>query len=118
MGASRHLPAHRSSSQTCNTSLKVSPLHATTPRLLQVAGRAGRYGSAYSRGVVTALRAEDLDTLRGALGAPSEPLEAAYVFPSLGQLELLHGQHPQVGHDISRRAQWPGRCPSAQVPAG
>ena len=62
-----------------------------------MAGRAGRYGSAFSSGVVTALSAEDLATLRGALGAPSEELTAAYVFPSLGQLELLHGQHPQVG---------------------
>lgn len=60
----------------------------------QVAGRAGRYGSRYPRGTVTALCSEDLAVLAGALQQPSDELEAAYLFPSLAQLEMLHGQHP------------------------
>ena len=61
-----------------------------------MAGRAGRYGSRYPSGTVTALSAEDLGTLAAALQAPSEPLATAFVFPSLPQLELLHGQFPRV----------------------
>lgn len=68
------------------------------PALLlpQIAGRAGRFGSRFPNGVVTATCSEDLATLAEALQQPSEELQAAFVFPSLAQLELLHGQFPEV----------------------
>ncbi len=62
----------------------------------QVAGRAGRYGSRFPTGVVTAMNPEDLDILADALQQPSDELQTAFVFPSLAQLEMLHSQHPKV----------------------
>jgi hypothetical protein len=70
---------------------------------MQVAGRAGRFGSRFPSGVVTATSAEDLAYLTAALQEPSDELDTAVIFPSLVQLELLHGQHPQVGG-------WMGAC--------
>ena len=64
---------------------------------LQVAGRAGRYGGRFPSGVATACSAEGLEYLAHCLAQPSEPLQRAVLFPSLGQLELLSGLHPQVG---------------------
>jgi ATP-dependent RNA helicase SUPV3L1/SUV3 len=67
----------------------------TTAEIKQVAGRAGRYGSRFPTGVVTAMNAEDLDILEDALQQPSDELQTAFVFPSLTQLEMLHSQHPR-----------------------
>lgn len=64
---------------------------------LQVAGRAGRFGSQFPDGIVTALDPADLALLAHELEQPSEELATAFLFPSLSQLELLHGQYPQVG---------------------
>lgn len=61
-----------------------------------MAGRAGRYGSRFPTGIVTAMSAEDLDILEDALQQPSDELHTAFVFPSLPQLEMLHSQHPKV----------------------
>ncbi|KAL4452034.1 hypothetical protein ABPG75_007696 [Micractinium tetrahymenae] len=67
----------------------------TPAEVKQVAGRAGRYGSRFSSGIVTATSAEDLDYVAWALQQPPEPLQRAYLLPSLAQIELLHGLHPQ-----------------------
>ncbi|KAL4437560.1 hypothetical protein ABPG77_003541 [Micractinium sp. CCAP 211/92] len=67
----------------------------TPSEVKQVAGRAGRYGSRFPSGVVTATSAEDLDYVAWALQQPPEPLQSAYLLPSLAQIELLHGLHPQ-----------------------
>ncbi|PSC71108.1 ATP-dependent RNA helicase mitochondrial [Micractinium conductrix] len=67
----------------------------TTSEVKQVAGRAGRYGGRFPSGVATACSAEGLEYLAHCLAQPSEPLQRAVLFPSLGQLELLSGLHPQ-----------------------
>ena len=83
------------------------------PHFRQVAGRAGRYGSRFPTGIVTAMNPEDLEILADALQQPSDELQTAFVFPSLAQLEMLHSQHPKV-----RRAQGGGRGLSASRQGG
>ncbi|GKV42467.1 hypothetical protein SLEP1_g49865 [Rubroshorea leprosula] len=47
----------------------------TVPKIKQIAGRAGRYGSKFPVGEVTCLRADDLPLLHSSLTAPSPILE-------------------------------------------
>ncbi|KAL4857153.1 DExH-box ATP-dependent RNA helicase DExH16 [Chlorella vulgaris] len=67
----------------------------TAAEIKQIAGRAGRYGSRFPSGTVTAMNAADLRVVADALQQPSEALTTAHLLPSLSQLELLHSQHPQ-----------------------
>jgi hypothetical protein len=55
----------------------------------QIAGRAGRFGTAYAQGVVATLHEADRDYLRHCLLQPYESVPAAGIFPSRPQLELL-----------------------------
>ena len=47
----------------------------TTSQALQIAGRAGRYGTQYEDGEVTTFRSEDLPMLKVILGGAVEPIE-------------------------------------------
>jgi ATP-dependent RNA helicase SUPV3L1/SUV3 len=76
----------------------------TAAEIKQIAGRAGRYGSRFPSGTVTAMNAADLRVVADALQQPSEVLTTACLLPSLSQLELLHAQHPQVGTSLSAAA--------------
>mmetsp|Transcript_540 Transcript_540/g.1264 ORF Transcript_540/g.1264 Transcript_540/m.1264 type:complete len:440 (+) Transcript_540:1278-2597(+) len=55
----------------------------------QIAGRAGRFGTAYSAGEVTTLHAADGGHLRHCLLQPDDAVRQAGIFPSREQLELL-----------------------------
>ncbi|CAH0717326.1 unnamed protein product, partial [Brenthis ino] len=55
---------------------------------LQIAGRAGRYGSAWETGHVTTYKAEDLATLKTLLAQPPEPVAQAGLHPTAEQMEL------------------------------
>ncbi|RVE42605.1 hypothetical protein evm_012746 [Chilo suppressalis] len=55
---------------------------------LQIAGRAGRYGSTWETGYVTAYRSEDLSTLKTLLFKPPEPVTQAGLHPTAEQMEL------------------------------
>lgn len=55
---------------------------------LQIAGRAGRYGSAWETGHVTSYRPEDLATLKTLLSQPPEPVTQAGLHPTSEQMEL------------------------------
>lgn len=55
---------------------------------LQIAGRAGRYGTQWERGYVTTYRAEDLSTLKNLLSQTPEPLTQAGLHPTADQIEL------------------------------
>ncbi|CAG5009895.1 unnamed protein product [Parnassius apollo] len=55
---------------------------------LQIAGRAGRYGSAWETGYVTAFKPEDLATLKTLLSKPSDPVTQAGLHPTAEQMEL------------------------------
>ncbi|XP_050678930.1 ATP-dependent RNA helicase SUV3 homolog, mitochondrial isoform X1 [Leptidea sinapis] len=55
---------------------------------LQIAGRAGRYGSAWETGYVTTFRPEDLPTLKTLLSNCPEPVVQAGLHPTAEQMEL------------------------------
>ncbi|XP_049865438.1 ATP-dependent RNA helicase SUV3 homolog, mitochondrial [Pectinophora gossypiella] len=55
---------------------------------LQIAGRAGRYGSAWETGYVTTYKAEDLATLKTLLSKPPDPVAQAGLYPTAEQMEL------------------------------
>ncbi|XP_038213774.1 ATP-dependent RNA helicase SUV3 homolog, mitochondrial isoform X2 [Zerene cesonia] len=55
---------------------------------LQIAGRAGRYGSAWETGYVTTFKAEDLPTLKMLLSKPPDPVTQAGLHPTSEQMEL------------------------------
>lgn len=55
---------------------------------LQIAGRAGRFGTQWQNGFVTTFRADDLGTLRDLLSQTPEPLVQAGLHPTAEQIEL------------------------------
>ncbi|XP_041972832.1 ATP-dependent RNA helicase SUV3 homolog, mitochondrial [Aricia agestis] len=55
---------------------------------LQIAGRAGRYGSAWETGYVTTFRADELGTLKELLGRSPDPVAQAGLHPTAEQMEL------------------------------
>ncbi|XP_047526470.1 ATP-dependent RNA helicase SUV3 homolog, mitochondrial [Vanessa atalanta] len=55
---------------------------------LQIAGRAGRYGSAWETGYVTTFKPEDLATLKTLLAQPPDPITQAGLHPTAEQMEL------------------------------
>lgn len=68
-----------------------------TPSLAkQIAGRAGRSGSAYASGVATCLQDADLTYLRESYEQPPTPLTSAGLFPSSEQMEAFAQQMPGV----------------------
>lgn len=55
---------------------------------LQIAGRAGRYGTQWEHGYVTAFKQEDLTTLQMLLKQDPEPIIQAGLHPTADQIEL------------------------------
>ncbi|XP_072942061.1 ATP-dependent RNA helicase SUV3 homolog, mitochondrial [Epargyreus clarus] len=55
---------------------------------LQIAGRAGRYGSVWETGYVTTYKPEDLATLKTLLAKPPDPITQAGLHPTAEQMEL------------------------------
>lgn len=55
---------------------------------LQIAGRAGRFGTQWEEGFVTSFKPEDLDTLKTILSKTPEPLTQAGLHPTADQIEL------------------------------
>lgn len=55
---------------------------------LQIAGRAGRYGTQWEHGFVTTYKSEDLSTLKSLLIQSPEPLTQAGLHPTADQIEL------------------------------
>jgi ATP-dependent RNA helicase SUPV3L1/SUV3 len=55
---------------------------------LQIAGRAGRYGTQWEKGFVTTFKPEDLQTLTNILGKTPDPLTQAGLHPTADQIEL------------------------------
>ncbi|XP_023952267.2 ATP-dependent RNA helicase SUV3 homolog, mitochondrial [Bicyclus anynana] len=55
---------------------------------LQIAGRAGRYGSVWETGYVTTYKPEDLATLKMLLAQPPDPIAQAGLHPTAEQMEL------------------------------
>ncbi|CAH1988279.1 unnamed protein product [Acanthoscelides obtectus] len=55
---------------------------------LQIAGRAGRYGTQWETGYVTTFKPEDLNTLKVLLSSQPEPITQAGLHPTADQIEL------------------------------
>ncbi|KAJ8928236.1 hypothetical protein NQ314_019186 [Rhamnusium bicolor] len=55
---------------------------------LQIAGRAGRYGTQWEQGYVTTFKLEDLKTLTNLLSSEPEPITQAGLHPTADQIEL------------------------------
>lgn len=55
---------------------------------LQIAGRAGRYGTAWDTGYVTTFKREDLSTLKNLLNQTPEVITQAGLHPTADQIEL------------------------------
>ncbi|KAI8390268.1 P-loop containing nucleoside triphosphate hydrolase protein [Blakeslea trispora] len=64
------------------------------PQMKQIAGRAGRFGTAYSDGEVTTLHPKDIQYLQECVEAPTIPLETAGLQPTVDILELFALQMP------------------------
>lgn len=60
----------------------------TTSQALQIAGRAGRYGTQFATGYVTTFKNEDLPTLKKLLSQHPEPLHQVGLHPTAEQIEL------------------------------
>nr|CAG4638280.1 EOG090X01V1 [Cyclestheria hislopi] len=60
----------------------------TTSQALQIAGRAGRYGTQFSQGYVTTFKNEDLPTLNRLLSEFPQPISQAGLHPTADQIEL------------------------------
>lgn len=56
---------------------------------LQIAGRAGRYGTQWEHGYVTTMKSEDLPTLKRLLGNVPDDIEQAGLHPTADQIELF-----------------------------
>lgn len=61
----------------------------STSQALQIAGRAGRFGTHFDSGFVTTFKAEDLSVLNEILSRPVEKIEAAGLHPTADQIELF-----------------------------
>ncbi|XP_028049728.2 ATP-dependent RNA helicase SUV3 homolog, mitochondrial [Monomorium pharaonis] len=55
---------------------------------LQIAGRAGRYGSVWNKGYVTTFKREDLPTLKNLLSQTPETITKAGLHPTADQIEM------------------------------
>ena len=79
----------------------ISKRHLTPAEIRQIAGRAGRYGSKYDEGIVSAISHDgsgiELDHLRTALAQPPIPVPTAGLFPLPSHLEQLAAMHPRHG---------------------
>ncbi|KAL4640875.1 hypothetical protein GN956_G11249 [Arapaima gigas] len=61
----------------------------TTSQALQIAGRAGRFSSAFNVGEVTTMHRDDLPVLKEIMGRTVEPIETAGLHPTAEQIEMF-----------------------------
>ncbi|RKP10688.1 P-loop containing nucleoside triphosphate hydrolase protein, partial [Thamnocephalis sphaerospora] len=72
----------------------VIPLNIS--QVKQIAGRAGRFQTAYATGVATTLAKQDLEKMKVAMATPQQDLKMAGLQPSVDLLELFAHQIPGV----------------------
>ncbi|XP_008826034.1 ATP-dependent RNA helicase SUPV3L1, mitochondrial [Nannospalax galili] len=68
----------------------------TTSQALQIAGRAGRFGSHFKEGEVTTMHREDLGLLKEILNKPVDPILAAGLHPTAEQIEMFAYHLPET----------------------
>ncbi|KAI7867668.1 P-loop containing nucleoside triphosphate hydrolase protein [Spinellus fusiger] len=72
----------------------VTNTHISIPQLKQIAGRAGRFGTAYSSGEVTAMDSSSLDYIKSSMASSSVDLKVAGLQPTPEILEIFGLQYP------------------------
>uniref|UniRef100_A0A2K6VUE1 RNA helicase n=1 Tax=Onchocerca volvulus TaxID=6282 RepID=A0A2K6VUE1_ONCVO len=70
--------------------------HQANYHVMQVAGRAGRFQSAYQKGWVTTLRPADIPLLEAFMKEPIKPIETAGIAPTSEQLETFSYHLPHA----------------------
>ncbi|EFO26445.2 hypothetical protein LOAG_02037 [Loa loa] len=70
--------------------------HQANYHVMQVAGRAGRFQSAYQKGWVTTLRPADMPLLEAFMKEPIKPIETAGIAPTSEQLETFSYHLPHA----------------------
>ncbi|GMR31566.1 hypothetical protein PMAYCL1PPCAC_01761, partial [Pristionchus mayeri] len=83
IGMGLNLNIRRIIFRTITRSGKLVPNYAA----LQIAGRAGRYGTKHEQGVVTTVKPGDLSLLETILAKPVEPIKAVGIAPNFEQIE-------------------------------
>ncbi|KAH9641590.1 hypothetical protein HF086_017114 [Spodoptera exigua] len=83
---------------------------------LQIAGRAGRYGSAWETGYVTTYKPEDLATLKKLLANSPDPVTQAGLHPTAEQMELYayhlpHASLSSLMNWMCNAVDWPLPAP-------
>uniref|UniRef100_UPI00398E97B4 ATP-dependent RNA helicase SUPV3L1, mitochondrial n=1 Tax=Pristiophorus japonicus TaxID=55135 RepID=UPI00398E97B4 len=68
----------------------------TTSQALQIAGRAGRFRSAFKEGEVTTMNRDDLPVLQEILSRTVDPIEVAGLHPTADQIEMFAYQLPDA----------------------
>lgn len=68
----------------------------STSHALQIAGRAGRYGTQYETGYVTTFKAEDLPLLKDIVSRPVDVIDQAGLHPTAEQIELFAFHLPKA----------------------
>ncbi|KAG4066866.1 hypothetical protein HA402_012933 [Bradysia odoriphaga] len=68
----------------------------TVSETLQIAGRAGRFGTQWEHGYVTAFKRKDLNILRKLLSSKPEPITQAGLHPTIERIESYAKQFPDL----------------------
>ncbi|XP_062927568.1 ATP-dependent RNA helicase SUPV3L1, mitochondrial [Mobula hypostoma] len=68
----------------------------TTSQALQIAGRAGRFSTAFKEGEVTTMNRDDLPVLKEILNRPVDSIEIAGLHPTADQIEMFAYQLPEA----------------------
>ena len=68
----------------------------STSQALQIAGRAGRYGTHFSHGYVTTFKSEDLPTIKRLMSQLPDPISQAGLHPTAEQVELYAYHLPKA----------------------
>ncbi|EFO90455.1 hypothetical protein CRE_04454 [Caenorhabditis remanei] len=92
IGMGLNLNIRRVIFNSCTRQTELLPTYAA----LQIAGRAGRFGTAYANGVATTMRKEDLGTLKTILAEKVEPIANVGIAPTYDQIETFSFHLPQA----------------------
>ncbi|XP_023684817.1 ATP-dependent RNA helicase SUPV3L1, mitochondrial isoform X2 [Paramormyrops kingsleyae] len=68
----------------------------STSQALQIAGRAGRFSSAFQEGEVTTMHRDDLPMLKEIMSRPVDPVEMAGLHPTAEQIEMFAYHLPEA----------------------
>ncbi|CAB3409903.1 unnamed protein product [Caenorhabditis bovis] len=92
IGMGLNLNIRRVIFNSCTRNSELLPTYSA----LQIAGRAGRFGTSYANGVVTTMKTQDLSTLKAILSQKIEPISTVGIAPTYDQIETFSFHLPQA----------------------